>query len=80
MMGVDFARPILIRSGRRRVIGVKASIAVFICFLTKEIHLEPVKDRTSATFIACPCRFMAERGKCRMNFSDNGTNFVGAQK
>lgn len=78
--GVDFAGPIVIRSGIRRVTGVKTWIAVFVCFSTRAIHLEAVEDLTSAAFIACLRRFMSRRGKCKRIYSDNGTNFIGAQK
>lgn len=78
--GVDFAGPIMIRSGIRRVSAAKAWIAVFVCFSTRAIHLEAVEDLTSAAFIACLRRFMSRRGKCKRIYSDNGTNFIGAQK
>jgi len=78
--GVDFAGPIVIRSGIRRVTGIKAWIAVFVCFSTRAVHLEAVEDLTSAAFVACLRRFMSRRGKCKRIYSDNGTNFVGAQK
>jgi len=78
--GVDFAGPIIIKSGVRRVTGSKAWIAVFVCFSTRAIHLEPVEDLSSSAFVACLRRFMARRGKCSKIYSDNGTNFVGAQK
>lgn len=78
--GVDFAGPLTIRSGLRRVVGVKAWIAVFVCFVTRAIHLEVVEDLTSKAFIASLRRFMSRRGRCKTIYSDNGTNFVGAQK
>ncbi|XP_050425489.1 uncharacterized protein LOC126836303 [Adelges cooleyi] len=78
--GVDFAGPLIIRSGVRRVSGRKAWIAVYVCFSTRAVHLEPVEDLTSSAFIASLRRFMARRGKCTKIYSDNGTNFVGAQK
>lgn len=78
--GVDFAGPIVIRSGIRRVSGKKAWIAVFVCFSTRAIHLEAVEDLTSGAFIAALRRLMARRGKCTKVYSDNGTNFIGAQR
>jgi len=78
--GVDFAGPILIRSGIRRVIGVKAWIAVFVCFTTRAVHLEMVEDLSSQAFLASLRRFTARRGLCSTIFSDNGTNFVGARR
>jgi len=78
--GVDFAGPLLIRSGIRRVTAIKTWIAVFVCFATRAIHLEAVVGLTSDAFMASLRRFMSRRGKCRKIYSDNGTNFVGAQK
>lgn len=78
--GVDFAGPIMIRSGIRRVSAAKAWIAVFVCFSTRAIDLEAVEDLTSAAFITCLRRFMSRHGKCKRIYSDNGTNFIGAQK
>lgn len=78
--GVDFAGPLIIKSGIRRSPGKKAWIAIFVCLATRAIHLEAVEDLTSKAFIASLRRFMARRGKCSDIFSDNGTNFVGAKK
>ncbi|XP_050066248.1 uncharacterized protein LOC114132630 [Aphis gossypii] len=78
--GVDFAGPIFIRSGLRRVAAKKAWIAIFVCFSTKAVHLELVDDLSSRSFVATLRCFMARRGKCAKLYSDNGTNFVGAQK
>ena len=44
----------------------------------KAVHLEAVSDLTSAAFIAALCRFIARRGYPTLIWSDNGTNFVGA--
>lgn len=78
--GVDFCGPILIRSGIRRVVSVKCYIAVFVCFVTRAVHLELVNGLTSDAFLAALTRFMARRGHCSHIYSDNGTNFVGANK
>jgi len=78
--GVDFAGPIIIKSGIRRVVGIKAWIALFICFSTRAVHLEVVEDLTSNAFLAALRRFMSRRGRCMEIHSDNGTNFVGAQR
>lgn len=78
--GVDFAGPLAIRSGLRRVSNIKAWIAVFVCLSTRAVHLEPVVGLTKGAFLASLRRFMARRGKCASIYSDNGTNFVGAQR
>lgn len=79
--GVDYAGPftVLLSKGR----GAKTSkcyICIFICMATKAIHLELVSDMTSDAFIAAFRRFVARRGKCAHIWSDQGRNFVGANK
>lgn len=78
--GVDFTGPFIVRSGIRRIVGKKVWIAVFICFSTRAVHLELVEDMTSDAFLACLKRFISRRGRCSVMYSDNGTNFVGAQR
>lgn len=78
--GVDLAGPLTIRSGVRGRANMKAWIAIFICFATKAIRIEVVEDLTSNSFIATLRRFVSRRGKPAEIWSDNGTNFVGAQR
>lgn len=80
VIGVDFAGPLVIRSGVRGRPGKKAWIAVFVCFSTRAVHIEAVEDLTTGTFIAAFRRFMSRRGKPNLVWSDNGTNFVGAKR
>lgn len=47
---------------------------------TRAIHLELVSSLTSDAFLATLTRFMSRRGQCKHLFSDNGTNFVGANR
>lgn len=79
--GCDFAGPILIKNalgrGNRTY---KAYICIFICMATKAIHIELVTGLTVHAFIACLKRFIARRGQVCCLYSDNGTNFVKANK
>lgn len=77
---VDFCGPLLIRNGIRRIIHVKAYMSVFICLVTRAIHLELVSSLSTEAFLAALSRFISRRGPCSQMFSDNGTNFVGAAK
>lgn len=78
--GIDFCGPIHVKSGVRRVTSIKSYIAVFVCLVTRAIHLELVSNLSTEAFLAALHRFMSRRGMCSHIYSDNGTNFVGANK
>ncbi|XP_045450124.1 uncharacterized protein LOC123658876 [Melitaea cinxia] len=79
--GTDFAGPFSLKlyPGRCKKL-CKAYICLFVCTVTKAIHLEVVSDLTSSAFIAAFKRFTARRGHCKDMWSDCGTNFVGASR
>ncbi|GFV96182.1 integrase catalytic domain-containing protein [Trichonephila clavipes] len=78
--GVDFCGPFMIRyKNQRKGILHKIYICVFVCFVSKAIHIEIVSDLTSDAFIATLKDF-SRRGKCAKLYSDNGKTFVGANK
>ena len=58
----------------------KTYICLFICMATKAVHLEVVRDLSSAGFLAAVRCFVACRGCPETLTTDNGTNFIGAQK
>lgn len=58
----------------------KAYVAIFVCMTTKSVHVEAVSDMTAEAFIAAFRRLVARRGAVRHIYSDNGTNFVAANK
>jgi hypothetical protein len=78
--GVDYAGPVLIREsrGRGKRALLKSYIVIFVCFTTKAIHIELVTELTTAEFLAALRRFVARRGLPQNIYSDNATNFVGA--
>ncbi|XP_022817401.1 uncharacterized protein LOC111350200 isoform X1 [Spodoptera litura] len=79
--GVDFAGPYQILASKGRGIRTnKAYVAVFVCMATKALHLEMVGDLTTESFIGAFKRFVARRGRCSHIWSDQGRNFVGANK
>ncbi|XP_043263933.1 uncharacterized protein LOC122404103 [Colletes gigas] len=79
--GVDYAGPFRVRdSAGRGKTAHKAYIAVFVCYATRAIHIELVHDYTTSAFLAALDRFIARRGVPSCIFSDNGTNFVGADR
>lgn len=79
--GVDYAGPIAVRTTKGRGHrSTKGYICLFICMVTRAIHLEVVSDLTSEAFLAAFKRFIARRGHCADLWSDNGTTFVGADR
>jgi len=77
--GVDYGGPFFIKD--RRGLGCKISkcyVSLFICFITKAVHLELVSDLSANAFILTLRRFASRRGMPSKIYSDNGTNFVGA--
>ncbi|XP_024877813.1 uncharacterized protein LOC112458422 [Temnothorax curvispinosus] len=79
--GVDFCGPIYVREGRGKGRkNIKAYVAVFVCMATKAVHLEVVSDLTTEAFLNAFKRFIGRRGRPSDVFSDNGTNFVGANR
>ncbi|KAF0738584.1 Integrase catalytic domain-containing protein [Aphis craccivora] len=74
--GVDFAGPLIIRSGIRGIPGKKAWIAIFVCFSNKAAHIEAVEDLTSNAFIASLRRFCSRRGKPDKIWSDNAAEGI----
>lgn len=77
--GVDYCGPFYIKERRHRNrTRIKVYVAVFVCFAVKAVHLELVSDLSTEAFLAALRRFIARRGFCSNLYSDNGTNFVGA--
>ena len=78
---MDYAGPVKVKYGMvRKPTIVKAYICVFVSLSVKAVHLEAVTDLTSEAFIAALRRFIARRGYPTLIWSDNGTNFVGANR
>lgn len=79
-VGVDYGGPFLLKSSNlRKAPIVKAYIGVFVCMVTKAVHLELVTSLSTEAFIMTLKRFIARRGNPEVIFSDNATNFVGAK-
>ncbi|XP_059056577.1 uncharacterized protein LOC131850381 [Achroia grisella] len=78
--GVDYAGPINITLCRRRgQRSQNSSICLFICLVTKAVHIELASDLSSESFISAFKRFISRRGPVSCLYSDNGTNFIGAK-
>ncbi|GFW17724.1 integrase catalytic domain-containing protein [Trichonephila clavipes] len=77
--GLDLGGPYFVTyKHQRKSVLNKIYVCVCICFVTRAIHLEILSDLTSDAIIPTLKRFMSRRGKCSKIFTDNATNFVGA--
>ena len=75
--GIDFFGPIMVTVGRHRE---KRYGCLFTCMTIRAVHLEIVHSLTTDSCILAIRNFMAHREIPREIFSDNGTNFVGAER
>lgn len=78
-VGIDFAGPFSCKCvAHRSVRFYKIYIAFYVCFVTRAVHLEIVSSLSTEAFLASLQRFVARRGIPSNIYSDNATNFVGA--
>jgi hypothetical protein len=70
--GVDLAGPLFLKDKG------KAWIVLFTCGVYRAVHLELVQALSTEAFLLALHRFISRRGRPSKIYSDNGTNFVGA--
>ncbi|XP_055590151.1 uncharacterized protein LOC129742294 [Uranotaenia lowii] len=75
--GLDYLGPVEVTVGRRKE---KRYVAVFTCLVVRAVHLELAYSLSSDSCIMAIRRFVRKRGSPHEIFSDNGTNFVGANR
>ena len=75
--GVDMFGPFLIKEGRKEL---KRYGALSTCLSSMAVHIERTCSLETDSFIQALRRFVARRGNIRVLHSDNGSNFVRAQK
>jgi hypothetical protein len=76
-VGLDCFGPFLVKRGRSHE---KRYGCLFTCLTVRAIHLEKLNTMDSDSFINALLRFCARRGVPDKIRSDNGTNFVGAER
>ncbi|KAJ8883710.1 hypothetical protein PR048_015564 [Dryococelus australis] len=75
--GIDFCRPVFVRSSLKQGGSpIKDYVVIFVCLSTKTIHTELVTGLTSVALKL----FISRRGMYAHIYIDNATNFVGAHK
>ncbi|XP_068739665.1 uncharacterized protein [Montipora capricornis] len=75
--GLDFFGPFYVKRSRSTV---KVYGCIFVCFNSRAVHIEDVSSLETDTFIQALVRFISVRGCPKEIWSDNGTNFTGAEK
>ena len=81
--GIDYFGPLTIRQGRCTCSTDRTSNrhgAIFTCFNTCAVHIELVGNLSTDNFILALRRFISRKRHPNNIFSDNGTNFTGAQR
>ena len=78
-VGVDYGGPYLTKQGRGKT-RTKRYLCLFTCLTTRAVHLEMAYALDTDSFINAFSRMVARRGTPAFVLSDNGTNFVGAER
>ncbi|XP_055584794.1 uncharacterized protein LOC129737659 [Uranotaenia lowii] len=79
-VGVDLCGPFYIKYPVRKTAPIKCFIAIYVCLVTKAVHMEIVADLSTQSFLASFKRFTAIRGTPKLVMCDNAKNFVGADR
>ncbi|XP_045765566.1 uncharacterized protein LOC123867535 [Maniola jurtina] len=78
--GVDHAGPLRITPTRRRGYqSQKAYICLFVCLVTKAVHIELSSDLTADCFLMAVKRFLSRKGPISCFYSDNSGTFLKAK-
>jgi len=76
-VGVDYFGPFLVKQGRSVV---KRYGCLFTCLTIRAVHIEIAHSLDTSSFINALQRFICRRNQPVMIRSDNGSNFVGAER
>ena len=76
-VGVEYFGPLTVKIGRRNQ---KRWCCLFTCLIVRAVYTEIVLKLDTNCCPNAIMRFIARRGKPVKMISDNGTNFVGAEK
>lgn len=76
-VGMDYFGPMEVKQGRRTV---KRYGVIFTCLTSRGVHLEVAHTLDTDSCINAIGRFVCRRGQVGKIRSDNGTNFVSANR
>ena len=76
-VGIDYFGPYTVRNLRKEQ---KRYGCLFTCLVTRAVHIELAYSLETDSFIMALRKMIARRGTPKTVYSDNGTNFVGAEK
>ena len=76
-VGADLFGPFVVKQGRSLV---KRYGCLFTCLKIRAVHIEVLYSMDTDSFVNALQRFICRRGQVRTIRSDNGTNFVGANR
>lgn len=76
-IGVDYLGPLTVRMKNERC---KVWVALFTCLSTRALHLEPVFELSTSSFLYTLRKFISRRGTPRIIYSDQATTFQSASK
>ena len=76
-VGVDYLGPLFVKQGGSEV---KRYGCLFTCLTMRAVHIEVAHTLEADSLICANQRFVSRRGRPRAMYSDNGTNFTGAER
>ena len=74
----DYFGPYHVKVGRNKT--TKYYAVILICLNTRAVHLELAVDSSTMEFVEVLQRFVSVRGQPSLMVSDNGSQFIGAER